>query len=435
MERKYKISINIPIFMISMLILLVIFCKYNIESRMGYIIFPVEFIFAFVLYSRQTEDGRLNGVSVRRVIYVYFFFMIYRIFVSALITGSLYDGTKKILYYEVGVLFLLYFAVCLTNAEDIIITLRNIGIVNAVLGVYETITRSSIFMRFIDVENRIQFSNLLGTENNRARTIFFHPIICAVFCTYIWCILLYYPMKGKWINTISQIALIICLMGTKSRSSWISFAIVNVIYLVQRLSKKKGTIEIGNIFYGLVFAIFMIVIFIIQRDYILSAGRVLLNRWMLVLDADDAGNYNRITMIRNGLQDFAGWGVLSKIFGKGYLYAYNLLQRHSIRGWTTAVDNSYLTALLDYGIGGLLFLFYFIYISIKSIHSRSRLHKMCGLSILSLFISGFFYEMFSWFTPNFLLALSFCLISVHFEENDSFDCNTEVNGTIMTDIM
>ena len=117
-------------------------------------------------------------------------------------------------------------------------------------------------------------------------------------------------------------------------------------------------------------------------------------------------------MIRNGLKDFDSWEVFPKMFGKGYAYAFTLLQRKSIRGWKGAVDNTYLTILLDYGLIGISYLLFFIIFAFRRIFKPDLVCRVCGLGLLSVFISGFFYDMFYWFTPNFLIALSFGLLLI-----------------------
>ena len=58
----------------------------------------------------------------------------------------------------------------------------------------------------------------------------------------------------------------------------------------------------------------------------------------------------------DGIERYLTLSFGGKLFGKGSGAAFSLLQNNSINGWTTAVDNTYISTLLDYGFIGLFFL-------------------------------------------------------------------------------
>ena len=100
-----------------------------------------------------------------------------------------------------------------------------------------------------------------------------------------------------------------------------------------------------------------------------------------------------------------------KSFGSGNGYAYDFLLTHPIRGWNGAVDNQYLTVLMDFGLVGIVFLFSLIYYAFKkTISSENEINQLCALCLLAMFISGFFYEMFSWIFVTLLFCLFFCIL-------------------------
>lgn len=322
------------------------------------------------------------------------------------------------MYYEFGVFLVVFSAMQIMQIEEIVRFVRTIGVINAYIGVYETITRSSLFIRFVGIDSRVFIANSLGSSASRTRTVFMHPIICAVFCIFIWCILLYYPLENSRINFMSQIALLITILGTQSRSSWIAFVIVTLLYYAKRINIRSISIEIDLFFYVVLVCIIMMITYLIFRSYINETIVAFYNRFILAMDFNSAGSYNRLKMVSMGLSDYKKWNLFSGVFGKGYGYALSLLQHNAIRGWITAVDNTYLTVLLDYGIIGVLFLILYITEAVRLYIIGNRLKQMCGLGILSVFISGFFYELFSWATTDIILAFLLGILIV-FEDDKS----------------
>lgn len=432
-----KIRINIRVLLMLIMVSVTLVCRYNFDARIGYVVFPLEIVLFFVLWLLNMRKGENSIYSDRSLLYVHIAFMVYRIIISAITTGNIYEGAKKILYYELGTFLVFFYAFKLLETEHIIKTLRTIGIINAFLGVYETVTRSSLFLGFIDVKSRLFVINTLGSSAARARTIFMHPIICAVFSTVSWCVLLFYPLKNRWLNTIVRAAIIITIMGTQSRSSWISFAGINALYLIKHIKPQRIILINKNSMIHKALMIFVIMITVyVCRSYLQEAMLAFSKRWLMALDFNNAGNYNRVTMIKMGLSEFVGRDFLSCVFGKGFQSALNLLRHNSIRGWKEAVDNTYVTLLLDYGIIGLSFIVYYITQAFSCALKGGRLRQMCGFSLLSIFISGFFYDLFSWYTTDVLIALMISMLIIKTEDetgkpeknNEALSCDNYGNS-------
>ena len=43
-------------------------------------------------------------------------------------------------------------------------------------------------------------------------------------------------------------------------------------------------------------------------------------------------------------------------------------------------------------------------------YSENEINQLCALCLLAMFISGFFYEMFSWIFVTLLFCLFFCIL-------------------------
>lgn len=106
-------------------------------------------------------------------------------------------------------------------------------------------------------------------------------------------------------------------------------------------------------------------------------------------------------MIRNGLNDWMRSGLIQKLFGGGATYAIDYLKNYTIRGWNTAVDNQYLTILMNFGlVGEVLFLYLAYKIATITLKAKNSKIEFWGLTCISMLISTFFYEMLSWDNDN-----------------------------------
>ena len=407
---RITISFNTPIIILFFLSFLMMICRYRIESGITFVMFPVEMvIFLFLLLlSNKYHNYWIDN----NIIYIYIAFIIYRICGSILTTFNIHESIRGIIFFEFGLILVVYNCFKITSKEHFFLFIRNAGRVNAVLGTYEFVSRNSLFLRFINVGRSAFAIGSLGTYRARVRTIFVHPIICAAFCTVSWLILLYYPIRNRIICFLIRLLIIISIIGTQSRSSWISFAIINLVYAATRIKNKKDTvIEVKTIQRFFLASLFLAIIGYIFRDTLSYYFDIIRNRWLDGLNSNQAANYQRVNMLLNGLGDFSQYSFLQKLFGRGNGYALSYLKQHPIVGWTDAVDNTYLSVLMNYGLIGLFFMIYFIICSIRNALSEDALNQMCGLCLLSIFISGFFYECLSWYTTDFLIAIMLAGIS------------------------
>ncbi|MCR5092904.1 MAG: O-antigen ligase family protein [Lachnospiraceae bacterium] len=378
---------------------------------------PIELIFSFILCSTYVYKTG-ESVKERNYLYVHIAFMVYRIVVSSIILLDFYNSSKKIFVYELGAILLSNCLIRSVELDELIKTIKLFGIINAILGVVEFITKNSLFYSLIDVSSRQFGAFSFGTIDSRVRTVFIHPIVCAVFCVITWIILVYYPCNNKIIDTIAKGTVIICLVGTQSRSSWVSFVIVNIIIFTKRIADREIVIDRKQLLINMIIVIGSLCICVVFKSQLMNIWNLIKARWLTGMDKSNMSNFNRVTMIRNGLRAYSEWGVGEKMFGKGFEYAISFLKSHSIRGWSGAVDNTYLTVLLDYGLCGLLFMMYYLIIAFRSILSKHRIYEACGICLLSIMISGFFYDIFAWFTSDILMAVLICILSsgIYFDE-------------------
>lgn len=384
---------DVYILLLMILFVAVFTANYVMTSRIGAVVLPAE---ALVLGLSIIFSGRIrNCFNWKSSLFL--ILSIYRIISSGIMSLSS-DAIyiRNIIYKELGMVLAVCVCVDCIKKERFIYLFRNIGIVLSLIGCYEYAFKISVFYRYVLNDTKIYMINNFGTSNARVRTIFLHPIICGVYTTAFWIILLYYPLKNKYLDLSVKIVTVICLIGTQSRSSWVSFAVVTIVYILAEKNKDISISINGFVRYCVTaFICVLLLMFFYDKLY-----EIILSVWRRLADglnSGNASNYNRVIMIQNGIREWSTWGIIDKLTGKGNGYALRYLQSHSILGWTTAVDNQYLSLLLNSGLIGV-----FMYIAMANgvfyefIKNKNSLNRACNLIILSMFLSSFFYEMLSW---------------------------------------
>lgn len=399
--------INRKTILFEMYVIIMFFCQFRLVRRQGYILLPVEICIICLYFFWNKCELRIPSVPIL----LYLFFIIYRIIVSLIMSESGMGNIKSILYRELGMLIMCWFFAEGHSKTDIIKKIRNFGLIMAILGCYEYATHSAVFMRFITTESKMYMQINLRTAVVRVRSIFLHPTICGVFMTILWMCVLFVPYKRKWVNRMAQTVIFLCLLATQSRSNWIAFMVINSLYLWKKYRKSRICLKRGQIIYIGICLVSILTLGFVFREYIVNIYQLVVNRLISAIDSNHAGNYNRVTMIKMGIDEWKSFGILEKVFGAGSGYAVAFLHKHPIRGWNTAVDNQYLTILLDFGLVGLLFLLGLLgYLVKRIITDCNKINCLCGLCLLSMFISAFFYEMFSWIMITIIFALFLCLM-------------------------
>lgn len=398
--------INRKVFLFELFAVIMFLCQYRIAKKQGYILFFLEISIGFICWLWSTK----KKVLISKYLFVYMALIIYKIILTLLVSGGSIENAKNILYKELGMLFLCFFLVGECSDVTIIKRLREFGLLTSILGGYEFVTHSNIFRRYITVESRI-YMQTLGTSKTRVQTVFMHPTICGVFMMISWLCILYMPYKKSWVNYLAKFSIIFCLLGTQSRSIWITFVVINILYIWRKFKRNSIRINRRGFFSICILGTIGLIVAIYFQDSISSVVQVVLNRWRDGMDSKNSANYNRVTMIKMGIKEWMNVGLGRKIFGSGNGYAYDFLLTDPIRGWNGAVDNQYLTVLMDFGLVGIVFLFSLIYYAFKkTISSENEINQLCALCLLAMFISGFFYEMFSWIFVTLLFCLFFCIL-------------------------
>ena len=342
--------INIRMILFFVFVMFIAYSRYQRSENVGDLMVVVEGCLILVALFLKRSEIKTMSYAFN----MYILFIISRLAQSYYLTKGIEGEAKVIVYRELGTAVFLALIIANDSKEKFYLLLRNVGIFNAFAGCVEFFTRSCWFSRFITVANHQYMLQNAGTERWRVRTMFLHPLVCAVFTLVTWVILIYMPCRNRWIQILSQMAVIVCLIGTKARSSWISLVVVCIMIFFVRQVKGKSELSRGAIYRLGLAAVVMILMIVFFGDSIASLLEVVINRLVSALSIKDVGHYNRVTMFKFGLQEFNKAPLKNKLLGFGPDYAINMLKAHPIRGWNKAVDNTYVTLLLNYGLMGLL---------------------------------------------------------------------------------
>ena len=278
-------------------------------------------------------------------------------------------------------------------------TFRGLIIVSCLLGIYDFLTKNFWYEAIIQsptaIDNFSNYCHLDGKSAYRLTLFFYHPIfysvILFVFIVYVF----YFPLKNIFLGCLELLVLFSNMILTHGRTGMAITGVFFVFYFVRHKKHiyeyKQHAVILGA--FCIIAVTFLFIAYpalanelfrkIFKR--IISTrngfwGAVRMNNWKLVRDVWKEGNFLQI------------------LFGGGYLSGYTYLQSHPIilssaEIWSGAIDNQYITFLLDYGIAGTLLFFTYIIAICRSLYNAAtREDEFLCCAILGICISGLTYE-------------------------------------------
>lgn len=349
---------------------------------------------------------------------IWYSFMIYTLIVSIyvpLATGDVSRSSVKIILFFLFSFTVTSYVVQFCNRLYFLKLLRNFMAICSVLGVFEYITGFQIYKWLITGayanRNFLLFGNV-STSEYRLMLFFTHPIYLSIFLNIFLVLLLYVPFKFKIVNISLYIAGLVCLILTQSRSGWLAYIIILLVCFFK--SKKFRRINLNTLKYiaigTVLISILLYTVKLIAPDFFSNLINMFWERINIVLyDPETAsgariGNLSLVNYVNNSLL---------KIFGGGNGYGMSLLAAHpSTEGWRNAIDNQYLTFLLDYGYVGIgIIILFLIKCLIILIKSRNPIEIVLVLSIFIIFITGYFFEFYISIFINYFLFMLIALVN------------------------
>lgn len=276
---------------------------------------------------------------------------------------------------------------------------RGLIIASCFGGIYDFVTRNFWYEFIIQhptaVDNFHNYCHPDGLSAYRLTLIFYHPIFYSVILFVFIVYAVYFPVKNIFLGCLEMMVLLSNLILTHSRTGIAITGMFFVFYFVRHRKHlkdyKRQAVILG------VLSIILLTILLVtypslayelfQKIFrrIISTrngfwGNVRMNNWKLVRDMWKEGN------------------ILQVFFGGGYLSGFTYLQSHPLalsseKSWSGAIDNQYLTFLMDYGIVGTLLFFSYILAICRSLyHAVIREEEFLCCTVLGICISGLTYE-------------------------------------------
>lgn len=399
-----------------------IFLSYIMIDKIHYILYIITmgiFIYDFSNYLKKKP--KINT----KYLFIYFLFISYLLFISIL-------NFKHIKYIvlikdiSIYICFIyVFFKLSTKNTNKYVFDFfRLFAIVMnffCILDLIEIFNKRSLFYNFIFSDAREWQVSFFGTGNFRTFSIFLHPIIYSVFLVILfWCN--NFIIKNKIIKFLLNFIVIINLFFTKSRSSWIAFIIIILIYylknIVYKICFNKVKISYKNLLKKLTIMLVGLIFIIIFFDNIEDIIKQIIQRFITVT-SDSYGDISRLQrigtiklinnyMVNNGLINF--------LFGNGLGSAKDFMMNHKILidNFVTT-DNQYLSIFYETGFVGLIgYILLFIIEVIKFFKNDiDDINNLPILCFLIISITMFFFEASYWI--NVLIFLVICICFSIFE--------------------
>lgn len=337
----------------------------------------------------------LSSKSLRKTIgsnlYVILYFWI--ITISTLISGMvLEDVFSRAIQVIIYCVMMLYPSFILNKYDEnylfsSIETIANVIWITALFGIYEGFLKSNILIHLFrtDIGNYTD-----GLPIYRITSLYLQPVICA----HVFLIAILYfisQKKGGFWKYLKIITLLIALLLTKSRSSWITLCFCFAVYILKHF-RMKITVSKTKTLGQMVFVI--ILIFLAIK---FSVADYVLDRFNQLTENGTRSVIQRTGIIEFILRESSKSNPFELLFGHGHEASYYLLKNHTIfiKDFTTT-DNEWISFLYNYGVITVVFAAWILLKAIINymINENSRYESIYMLLIGS-FINMIFWESFS----------------------------------------
>lgn len=409
-NNKFFIYTNFLFLSILYLIIL------NVSSN-NTIFYLILWIFLFLLSIFKSFKFYLKINSIQGS---WLLFLLYTFFIT--LVSTFFEARASLEFFKNLIFYLIPFLIILNfrrfcNRIQFLKTFRNFLSLISIMGIFEYFTKFQ-FYKFLIISSEAKDTfNIFGDVHSSQyrMTLFFgHPIYLGLLLDIFLLLLLFIPFKSTFLNILNILSGLTCLILTQARSAWLALFIVLIFYIIKE--KKFKNINLSKIF-KLIIAFFCLLsilglIFYINPNLINTISNLFWNRTNSTIISPYQSSGARIANL-NLIHDIPNAFV--GIFGGGDNFAINLLKANpSINGWTMAIDNQYLTFLLNYGLFGTTIFLIFLFNCVKEIFkTRNNINTLILLSIFIILISGCFFEFFTSLYINYLLFILISFIEIN----------------------
>ncbi|MDY2513072.1 O-antigen ligase family protein [Weissella confusa] len=247
-----------------------------------------------------------------------------------------------------------------------------------------------------------------GIEGYRTMSYFGHPIPAGLFFAFSF-FLFKGINKGK-ISGIMQLISLVNLYTTQSRSDWIAFAVVYIIFLFPKYNKLMKSDRAEKLLSRIAITIVAFGAVVVWGSKIWTSIMLRFGD-TLSLQSTSGSNLQRLGTMRVIFEHFSQSSLMVKLFGEGVGSSSDFMRTHTILiPFFSTTDNQYLTFLFEFGLIGLLgYLFFYVYFFFRDSQNS---FSWVGISSVGLtLISQFFFVASSWI-PVYMLFVFGTLIGI-----------------------
>lgn len=416
MHKKINYS-NIILYLALFLLLFLVDAGLKGKS----LVIIIGLMFAYIII-----DGRLkiNFGNMAKCLVVYYIYttIVTLIFYKEAISIS--ENIKHIIFY----LLLLVFSMVIAgyiNINSFFKLIRNSALIISIFGIFELITHYPIVHNFLFNTPIHNFASSVGSNDYRVVIIFFHPIIYGVYLMFFEICLVFFPYNNKIFNAFAHIVILLNIYGTKSRSTWVAFALI-VLWWFIRSQRSRILLKMNTVIVGITVIMGCVIGNFILGNPFMRILNGIYTRLEGSLEAGE-GQIIRIETVLNSIKFWREGHFTEFIFGRGYSYANVFMKQHPIYKfefvWDDCIDNQYFTIIHDSGIIGLILIVCILVLAIKRVWTTniSLAGKVANYSLIGYFFAMYFYESFNFYTSQ-LLFFVLIMISdtISNQENNSY---------------
>ncbi|OJG69930.1 hypothetical protein RV11_GL001833 [Enterococcus phoeniculicola] len=299
----------------------------------------------------------------------------------------------------------------------------------SVANLYQTIFKVPLLKDYMDlIETGFYYH--FGESSFRTMSVFNHPIISGLFFIFLFFIN-FYTIKKKSIMIILQSLAILNIYTSQSRSSWLAFIFVCVLYItinkkdiLKNLFKLNVPLSLHIIRFSLLL-LFIAFIFLFGESVVASV----IKRFgdSLSLNSTSGSNLQRLSTMNLILNHMFSQNLIRIFlgFGGGTVSLFMLNNPILIDNFSTP-DNHYLTLFYEFGIIGLLFYISLILYIIYKFYSKKNRHWTVNLSFLCFMTINFEFIFFeAW--PVVLVMLAFLIAHLLFNFKEDQNMVIHIN--------
>ena len=279
---------------------------------------------------------------------------------------------------------------------------RSFMTASCILGFYDFVTRDfwyePIIKSLTAIDNFRKYCYFDGSQAYRLTMFFYHPIFYSMLLFAAIATAVFFPRKNIIWRCIELVLFFSNLILTQGRTA-MGITVLLLLYFIFRHREQIIEYRLTLLVLSLICAVTFLYLLVFHTSLIHDVAEMILtrlsstkkvfwgtvrsNNWKIVRDMWKEGNFFHI------------------IFGGGYLFGYSFLQNHPLilslptttLSWTKAIDNQYITLLMDCGIVGTALFVYYIVSIIRLLFNVQDIEKefLCCI-ILGISISGITYE-------------------------------------------